>query len=95
MSLVCQGDCMNVYTKDGKERKNLTTYQRTHRPVRSREARCTGGLKDGQCVDCGRFLRRKGPHKPNVTGSLGWIHQYADGSWVVAGPGESIQRSTT
>src|SRR5579862_6478630 len=53
----------------------MTNFQKTHRPIRCIENKCNGSLmssKGGRCCKCGRYLERKVPHNPNVTGSLGY-----------------------
>ena len=72
----------------------LTTYQRLHHPVSRVEVLCTGRDLDerGRCATCGLWTeagQRNGrltrDHKPNVTGSLGWVATYSDGSVFVEG----------
>lgn len=71
-----------------------TSYQLGHRPVSVLQVKCTNTDLDGnnQCTSCGRWLRRRAPHNPNVTGSLGWTEHYADGSTYLIPPGESVSR---
>ncbi len=59
-----------------------TTYQRTHRPSRVEQVKCTETGRDdsGFCVLCRRFLKRRVPHNPNSYGALGVVEHYADGS---------------
>lgn len=50
-------------------------------PVSRREVLCTETItSNGCCVACRRYLKRRVPHKPESTGSLGWIETYADGT---------------
>lgn len=67
-------------------------YQRTHNPVRRVEVKCFESERDqhGQCTACGNYVRSRRPHRPNVTGSLGWIQHYADGSTLYIVPEGSV-----
>lgn len=66
----------------------LTSYQKSHFPIIRVEVKCNGKVDSstGRCVECGRDLAKNGKHNPNVTGSLGWVNTYADGSVAVTGP---------
>jgi len=57
-----------------------TAYQKTHMPIRRVEVKCQGKPQNKICPLCGRWPVSRHGHKPNVTGSLGWICTYADGS---------------
>ena len=69
-------------------------YQRTHLPVKEVEVLCTGRELDGhgRCARCGLWTpaaERRGrfihDHKPNETGSLGWVRTWANGSQRIEG----------
>jgi hypothetical protein len=64
-----------------------TPYQKTHHPIKRVEVKCNGhrGAND-LCVVCGRWIRRNGSHNPSITGSLGWIETYKDGTTYVDAP---------
>lgn len=69
-----------------------TAYQRSHYPTKVLQVKCTNlELDEGdQCTACRRWLRRRVPHTPNITGSLGWIEYYADGTTYQTKPGERV-----
>lgn len=71
-----------------------TEYQATHLPVSKVEVLCTGRDLDdrGRCARCGLWTeaaerngRMSHDHKPNETGSLGWVLTWANGSQRIEG----------
>jgi len=71
-----------------------TKYQNSHYPKSTVEVKCTNlKLNDrSHCTTCDRWIKRRVPHNPRVTGSLGWIEKYADGSTFTVAPGEYVKR---
>lgn len=69
-----------------------TKYQRTHMPIKRIEVKCPEIQRDqhGHCTACGNYIRSQRPHRPNVTGSLGWYQYYADGSMLFIAPEETL-----
>jgi hypothetical protein len=71
--------------KYGRFLKEESAYQKTHRPISVTENKCDGKLnEEGECVKCGRYLKRNGLHNPAQGGSLGYVWKYADGSLIVS-----------
>lgn len=69
-----------------------TKYQSSHYPKSVVEVKCTNlELNDrDMCTACGRWLKRRVKHNPDVTGSLGWIENYADGSTYQVAPNAPV-----
>jgi hypothetical protein len=69
-----------------------TRYQSSRYPVRTLEVKCTTTTRNEHelCTACGRWLKRRVAHNPNVTGSLGWVEYYSDGSTYQVPPGQPV-----